>query len=219
MITKQGQGRKAEILEFATHLFSVRGFHGTRMDDVADAAGLNKATVYHYYESKAELLFDLCVASLEDALAKLQTADPELPAAQALEHYIASVLSVIADAPERGLVYFQESPFLDEWLSGEQVSQVRDLERSFELHLRGIAERGVEDGTFRHFDPRLVALAVSGMTNWFCRWYHPEGPQGPEEIAAEFTRLLCAGLVPDAIAEESRTRGTVGSSRKRPVAS
>jgi AcrR family transcriptional regulator len=218
MKTKRAKGRKDEILDVATHLFSVRGFHGTRMDDVAEAAGLNKATVYHYYESKAELLFDLCVAALDDVLARLRAAGAELPPAQALEHYIVSVLSLIAEAPERGLVYFQESPFLDEWLSEGQVSQVRELEHSFEWHLRGITERGVEDGTFRHFDPRLVALAVSGMTNWFCRWYHPDGPQSPEEIAAEFTRLLRGGLVPGAAAEEPRPRARAASTRKRAVA-
>ena len=42
-----GMSRREELLAVATKLFAARGYHGTRMDDVADAVGLNKATVYH----------------------------------------------------------------------------------------------------------------------------------------------------------------------------
>jgi AcrR family transcriptional regulator len=218
MNTKPTKRRKDEILEVATQLFSMRGFHGTRMDDVAEAAGLNKATVYHYYQSKAEILFDLCINALDDVLGKLRDGGHKLPVAEALKHYVVSVLSLIAETPERSLVYFQESPFLEEWLSENQVNQVRDLENEFELHLRRIMERGVEDHTFGPFDPRLAALAVSGMTNWFCRWYHPDGTQSPAEIADEFTRMLSDGLFASSGAQQPRSRAGAASSRKRAIA-
>src|ERR1700724_3117886 len=53
-----GPRRREDILRIATELFAARGYHGTRMDDLADAVGLNKATLYHYYSSKSLLLFD-----------------------------------------------------------------------------------------------------------------------------------------------------------------
>ena len=43
--------RRQELLTVATKLFAARGYHGTRINDVADVVGLNKATVYHYYAS------------------------------------------------------------------------------------------------------------------------------------------------------------------------
>src|SRR5215204_7118862 len=54
-----GVSRREELLTVATKLFAARGYHGTRMDDVADAVGLNKATVYHYYASKSLILYDV----------------------------------------------------------------------------------------------------------------------------------------------------------------
>ena len=54
-----GMSRREELLAVATKLFAARGYHGTRMDDVADAVGLNKATVYHYYASKSLILYDI----------------------------------------------------------------------------------------------------------------------------------------------------------------
>src|SRR5690349_9771722 len=57
--TSNGMSRRDELLAVATKLFAARGYHGTRMDDVADAVGLNKATVYHYYASKSLILYDI----------------------------------------------------------------------------------------------------------------------------------------------------------------
>lgn len=54
-----GTSRRDELLTVAAKLFAARGYHGTRMDDVAEAVGLNKATVYHYYSSKSLILYDL----------------------------------------------------------------------------------------------------------------------------------------------------------------
>ena len=54
-----GSTRRDELLAVATKLFAARGYHGTRMDDVAEAVGLNKATVYHYYASKSLILYDI----------------------------------------------------------------------------------------------------------------------------------------------------------------
>ena len=46
MPPENGMTRREELLAVATKLFAARGYHGTRMDDVADVVGLNKATVY-----------------------------------------------------------------------------------------------------------------------------------------------------------------------------
>lgn len=51
--------RRDALLRAATTLFAAGGYHGTRIDDVALAVGLNKATVYHYYASKSAILFDI----------------------------------------------------------------------------------------------------------------------------------------------------------------
>src|SRR6266704_1608202 len=56
-VPSNGMSRREVLLTVATKLFAARGYHGTRMDDVADAVGLNKATVYHYYASKSLSLY------------------------------------------------------------------------------------------------------------------------------------------------------------------
>ena len=51
MPSENGVSRREELLAVATKLFAARGYHGTRMDDVADEIGLNKPTAYHNYAS------------------------------------------------------------------------------------------------------------------------------------------------------------------------
>jgi len=51
--------RKETILQHARHLFATRGFSETSMDDIAQVSGLQKASLYHYFESKQKLLQEL----------------------------------------------------------------------------------------------------------------------------------------------------------------
>jgi AcrR family transcriptional regulator len=65
--------RRSEILEAGTVVFAEKGFHGTRMDDVAAEAGLSKATIYAYFRSKDEIFEGV----VEDATAKIAKATEE----------------------------------------------------------------------------------------------------------------------------------------------
>jgi len=51
--------RKETILQHARHLFATKGFSETTMDDIAQTCGLQKASLYHYFESKQKLLQEL----------------------------------------------------------------------------------------------------------------------------------------------------------------
>ena len=181
--------RQVEILGVATELFRVRGYHGTRMDDVAAGVGLNKATVYHYFPSKADILHRLCVQSVGEAVESL-VGGPEGGDVQAeLMHFTRAIIGVTARTLSRTAVYFQEAPFLEQWLSEVQVKEIRDLEHQFDAHITDIFARGVADGTFPDVNPRIAALGYTGMVNWLYRWYHLGGGYEPDDIAEQFVTL------------------------------
>jgi AcrR family transcriptional regulator len=182
--------RQEEILAVATELFRVRGYHGTRMDDVAAGVALNKATVYHYFPSKADILHRLCVQSVETAIESLGDAPEGADVRGQLMHFTQAIVGVTARTLSRAAVYFQEAPFLEQWLSEAQVKEIRELEHQFDQHITDIFARGVADGTFPEVDPRIAALGYTGMVNWVYRWYHPGGAHTPEEIADQFVTLV-----------------------------
>src|SRR6185312_1027705 len=113
-IALNGLKRRQELLAAASKLFAARGYHGTRMDDLADVIGLNKATVYHYYASKSLILFDIYRQAAEATLAAVQD-DPVWTAGEALYQCTVRLLTSIASDPERAAVYFQEQPYIAEW--------------------------------------------------------------------------------------------------------
>src|SRR6478752_8687924 len=107
--TTNGMTRREELLAVATKLFAARGYHGTRMDDVADAVGLNKATVYHYYASKSLILWDIYKATADFTVDALHD-DPTASARETIFNFTRRLLTGIASDVERAAVYFQEGP-------------------------------------------------------------------------------------------------------------
>ena len=53
--TASAHAKKVEVVVAAAKLFERRGYHGVSMEEVGEAAGLAKPTLYHYFPSKAEL--------------------------------------------------------------------------------------------------------------------------------------------------------------------
>jgi hypothetical protein len=78
-----------------------------------------------------------------------------------------------------------EPPYREEYL------RKRD---AYEGEFRRILEEGIVSGEFRKTDVRLAGFAVLGMCNWVVRWYRPEGPHSPEEIASNLTEVAVLGL-------------------------
>ena len=71
--TDVSEERKAQILEAAKESFTKRGFHKTRMSDIADASGLSKGALYWYFESKDAIILSLLERVFEHELQDLKT--------------------------------------------------------------------------------------------------------------------------------------------------
>lgn len=208
--TANGLTRREELLAVATKLFAARGYHGTRMDDVADVVGLNKATVYHYYASKSLILYDIYQQAAERTLAAVHD-DPSWTAREALYQYTVRLLNQIATNLEGAAVYFQEQPYITEWFTEEQVATVRKQEAKVYEHVHGLIDRGIASGEFYSCDSHVLALGYIGMTLSSYRWLRPGGRRTAEEIAAEFSTALLRGLIRDGtIREESPLGETAG---------
>jgi AcrR family transcriptional regulator len=182
--------RQLEILQVATDLFKSRGYHGTRMDDVAAGASLNKATIYHYFPSKADILFMMCLQTLTEALEWIDKNPGDSDPVAELTVFTHATVSLTARTLHRSAVYFQEAPFLDHWLSPDQVKQLRALEKTYDEHLTDIFARGIAQGRFAASDARVAALGYSGMVSWVYRWYSPKGSMTPQDIADQFLSLV-----------------------------
>ncbi len=191
-----GSSRREELLAVAAKLFAARGYHGTRMDDVADAVGLNKATVYHYYASKSLILWDIYKATADFTVDALHD-DPTASARETIFNFTRRLLTGIATDLERAAVYFQEGPYITEWFTEEQVAYIRQAETTVYEHVRDVIDRGIASGEFSDCDSHVLALGYIGMTLGAYRWLRPHGRRSASEIAVEFSTALLRGLIRD----------------------
>lgn len=211
--TANGTSRRDELLTVAAKLFAARGYHGTRMDDVAEAVGLNKATVYHYYSSKSLILYDIYKGTADFTVEALHD-DPTASARETIYNFTRRLMVGIANDLERAAVYFQEGPYIAEWFTEEQVAYIRRAETQVYEHVRDVIDRGIASGEFYDCDSHVLALGYIGMTLGSYRWLRPHGRRSAQEIAVEFSTALLRRLIRDE--EPATNRRWASRSRKRP---
>jgi AcrR family transcriptional regulator len=173
-------------------VFATRGYHGTSIDDLLEATGLTRGGLYHYIDSKQDLLFaihDQLMAPLLIRAREIAASDdpPETQLRQLLRAWMAHVEGhrhhmIVFDRERRSV---QDDP---RW-----ADVLRDREE-FEQILDGILRAGQEAGTFAIADRPVALLAFLGMVNYAPQWYDPDGRLGPDEIADGFCDLVLGGL-------------------------
>ncbi len=175
----------------AINLFREKGYHATSMQDIADAVGLQKGSLYHYISSKEDLL----VVIIHDALTQYNTRlaevrEMDLPARRRLELAVRNHLKGIAENLGLMTIFLRESYAL----SPEQQRMIDEESDRYNRMFEALFEEGVRSGELRDLDPRLVTRTVLGACNWFYRWYKPEGNRSIDELADFFVDVLFNGI-------------------------
>jgi AcrR family transcriptional regulator len=190
-IPRPSRPREAELHAAATRLFRQRGFHATSMQDLGEALGMNRGSLYHYISAKDELLWAILTRALdrleERVLPILAT---DAPAVDRLTDAIREHLRVAADhADELSLIQI-------EWRALDRARQAEMIRRrdAYEARWRETLEAGIADGSLRSFDVRLAGIGILSACNWFTQWYRPGGASSVDEIADAFAELFLGGL-------------------------
>jgi TetR/AcrR family transcriptional regulator, cholesterol catabolism regulator len=183
--------REAELHATATRLFRQRGYHATSMQDLGEALGMNRGSLYHYISGKDELLWAILNRALDLLEARvLPLLDADAPPVQRLTDAIREHLRVAADhADELSLIQIELRS-----LGVERQREIIDRRNQYENRWRAAIEAGIAEGSLRPFDVRLAGIGILSACNWFTQWYRPDGPMGVDEIADAFGELFLGGL-------------------------
>lgn len=179
------------ILSEAVRIFREKGYHATSVQDIADAVGLQKGSLYHYISSKEELLykiFEKSTGALTVQLKEIVNSDssPTDKLRQAIQAHIVA----LCDELDTFTVYIAER----RTLAGRIQNRVRaEAERHARL-LQEILQEGIARGEFREVDSKVTTNAILGMCNWLHQWYSPTGRLSPEQIADLYSDLIVGGL-------------------------
>lgn len=180
-----------QIFAEAVRIFRQKGYHATSMQNIADAVGLQKASLYHYLPSKEALLFKIFERSSGALTQQLETicASSDSPAAK-LHRAIEAHLIALCNQLDTYTVYLSERRAL----SNHYHAQVRAEGEKHARLIEKILQEGVARKQFHAMDTRMVALAILGMCNWLYQWYSPEGRLTPQQIATIFSDVALNGL-------------------------
>lgn len=173
----------------ALQLFASRGYAATGIRDIAEAAGVSVATLYHYMVTKEDLLVDIMVRDLKQSIQALRTAvaiqdDP----ARELVALTRAHVATVALQPLMSLVLDQEVRAL----SQHRRPEVLPLRDRYEDLWVGCLDRGRKAGVFSLIDNTLVRLALLEMGNGVARWYSPEGRLSIDQLADRYADMALA---------------------------
>jgi AcrR family transcriptional regulator len=194
---------EAQIYEQATRLFAERGFAGTSLQDIADAMGMTRPSLYYYVKNKDQLLARLVTEITEaPAAATEEIADRDLDAVTKLRELVRLIAGQQARHAARfQLVIRSESELPDDLAGAHQAAKRRVLDGFVR-----VVDEGIRSGEFRPRPVRTTALALIGMCNWVAWWFRPGGVQSPEEVGEQMAEMAVAMVAqaPDRLPETPR---------------
>ena len=187
--------RTTQIIEAATTVFAEQGFDGATMDDIAAEIGINKATIYLYFDSKDALIQSIAEEIFAQELADLQAAY-ESPGT-ATERLTAYYEALIADESE----VLPLMPLLYEFYArGLRRDDVRAVIADFIHQLTGLLatliQEGIDSGEFAPTEARAAARALDALlSGTLLHWVY-----APEEVDVEAqlrygVQLMFRGLI------------------------
>jgi AcrR family transcriptional regulator len=180
------------LLQVAVRVYTERGFDGTSMGDLAQAAGLSKSSLYHHVESKEQLLRLALDRAVEPLFAVLdEPGSRDGRAIDRLEHVVRREVEVLVD----------QLPYVTLLLrvrgNSETERWALARRRDFDHVVAALVAQAATDGDVRaDVDPGLVSRLLFGMVNSLVEWYDPAAPAAldGEGLAEAVVRQAFAGL-------------------------
>ncbi|MBA3887578.1 MAG: TetR/AcrR family transcriptional regulator, partial [Acidobacteria bacterium] len=171
--------RRATIIKSAAQVFGRHGFHATTLEDIAANLKVTKASLYYYFSTKEELLYEVHLLSMHDVLSRLDAARAAYSSPmEQLQEALTQHLRLLA-ADYEGAFLLQQEYDLPETYRNEIIS----LRDRYEQGVLEIVQEGIRSRVFRVKDARIAVRMILGGVNWFLRWYRADGRLTADEIA------------------------------------
>ncbi|RZT29674.1 TetR/AcrR family transcriptional regulator [Cupriavidus agavae] len=188
------EAQREQILDLAAAAFAATSYPSTSMADLAAACGTSKARLYHYYESKEAILFDL-LDRYTDQLMRI-VAEVEADGARqgrtprgTFGHLLRAFLAEYETSQTRHIALINDVKFLADEQRDQILKRERDVVAAFARLLRlAFPERVTAE------NQTALTMTVFGMINWTFTWLKPGGKLSYAQFAEMVVDLLENGL-------------------------
>jgi AcrR family transcriptional regulator len=183
--------RLGKLLRHAARIFCEKGYEGASMRDLSRAAGMSLAGLYHYFDSKEDLLYLIQKHTFRTIIERLQERLKEAEGSeQRVRIFIENHLEYFLANKEAMKVLTHE----DETLKNGRGAEIRTIKREYyKICLDLLEELRREKGL--EFSGRLAVLGLFGMINWIYTWHNPRVDLDAGELAREMSNLFLRGVL------------------------
>ncbi|ULQ55299.1 TetR/AcrR family transcriptional regulator [Flavihumibacter rivuli] len=189
--SKQNGTKKEVIVEAATHLFREKGFKAASMRDLAEAVGVEAASLYNHIQSKEELLQEICFKVAND----FNTACDEiensgLNAIQKVEAILRFHIQQMFNNYEMVIVADRE------WrhLSDPYLSNFHTQRRAYRKRLASIIEAGIASKEIKPIDAPTAVLIMLHAVNGIESWHRSKEKISPRQLEENMVLIMVEGL-------------------------
>jgi TetR/AcrR family transcriptional regulator, cholesterol catabolism regulator len=210
------------LFDAATALFWREGYSATTTREIAAALGIQQASLYHHMASKEDLLYRICLSSLEPFLVDVPTTVHKIECPlERIRLFIRAHLTTLLRYQQRNVTFLTELRSL----SNRHRTEVLALRDKYEHFSRSTLESAQSTGVIRKDIPvKYLSLALMSMLNYAALWFRKEKALNEEQLAEIFTKVYldgaatpgarCLLTLPDFSAEE---KAPVARARKKRV--
>ena len=192
--SQQHDLKRDEILDIAAQCFASQSYPAASMNDIAAAGGTSKARLYHYYDSKEAILFDLLDRYTQRLLALIAQAEAtaqrrNLDDRAALHELIRSFLEEYETSATRHVALLNDTKFLGDEQRELILNRQRDVVSAVTRFLRRAYPHRLNP-----VNQTAVTMMLFGMINWTFTWLRPGGAMSYAAFAEEVIAMVEGGL-------------------------
>jgi AcrR family transcriptional regulator len=197
------QRQREKILSVVGRLFWEKGYLATSVDEIADVAKVNKASIYYYFPNKAAILYEIALMTMRALIDQaVSIVDSNLEIERKIEAFVSNHVRFSLNHLGFSGIGQMERRNLPPKLLRTYVS----LRDEYEGIFRKMLEEGMEQGRFRLKSSKLTSLFILGFLNSFFQWFRPTGKLSSEEIASEACVFISNALIPEVLRIEGKGR-------------
>jgi AcrR family transcriptional regulator len=191
-VAPESADRRGAILETAARLICEKGYEGTSIQDIADAAGLTKAGLYHHIRSKEHLLLEIQNYGMD--VFEERVLHAVMPIEDPLERLRACMVKNIhlvteGWSKEVTIILHEHAT-----LTGEARAHINGRKKRYVRFLEGSFAEAVRRGQIRSVHPKVATFAFLGQVLWIYKWFRPEGAVPAADLARDMVDLFFSGL-------------------------
>jgi AcrR family transcriptional regulator len=186
-IPGSGKGKRASnVYRVAAEIMCHKGYEATSMNDIAEAAGLTKAGIYHYIRGKEDLLFGIMTYAMDNVEQGIiapasEMADAEDRLYTIIDRHARSVIEGVGAIT----IVLEEMTALTP--AHRRVITAR--KRAYFDFIRRTLEQLATEGKMRSVDPTIAAFSILGMILWISRWYRRDGKITQQQALDDYLQI------------------------------